>query len=90
MSDLVAELASQAKDLSVEERVRLVDLLLASLHEAPVAEVEAAWEQEIERRVAAHERGDVETFAVGDVFAEARCMASWRWPGSSGRPGWKL
>jgi putative addiction module component (TIGR02574 family) len=76
MPDLVAELASQARSLPVEDRSRLVDLLLESLHESPIAEVEAAWTKEIERRVAAYERGEVETFTAEDVFAEARRIAS--------------
>jgi hypothetical protein len=42
---------------------------------SPLAEVEAAWAKEIERRVTAHERGEVETFAAEDVFAEARRIA---------------
>jgi putative addiction module component (TIGR02574 family) len=75
MADLVAELADQAKSLPAEERSRLVDLLLESLHEPPIADVEAAWEKEIERRVAAYERGEVETFAAEDVFAQARRIA---------------
>ncbi len=75
MPDLVAELAEQARGLSAEERSRLVDLLLESLHDTPLAEVEAAWTREIERRVAAHERGESETFAAEDVFAEARRIA---------------
>ena len=75
MPDPVADLAEQARSLPAEERSRLVDLLLESLHEPPLAEVEAAWNREIERRVAAHERGEVETFAAEDVFAEARRIA---------------
>lgn len=75
MSDLVAELAEQARSLSAEERSRLVDLLLESLHVSPLGEVEAAWAKEIERRVAAYERGEVQTYAAEDVFAEARRIA---------------
>lgn len=75
MADLVAELAAQARTLVPEERSRLVELLLDSLHESPLAEVELAWAEEIERRVAAYERGEVETFAAEDVFAEARRIA---------------
>jgi putative addiction module component (TIGR02574 family) len=75
MPDLVAELAEQARTLPAEERSRLVDLLLESLHEAPLAEVEAAWATEVERRVAAYGRGEVETYAAEDVFAEARRIA---------------
>ena len=75
MLDLVAELAERGRALSPEERSRLVELLLASLHEPPLSEIEAAREIEIERRVAAYERGEVETFAAEDVFAEARRIA---------------
>lgn len=75
MTDLVAELVEQARTLTVEERSRLVDLLVESLHESPLAEIDAAWSKEIERRVAAHERGEVETYAAEDVFAEARRIA---------------
>jgi putative addiction module component (TIGR02574 family) len=75
MSDLVAELAARAQSLAPEERSRLVELLLESLQDSPLAEVEAAWAKEIEHRVAAYERGEVETFAAEEVFAEARRIA---------------
>jgi putative addiction module component (TIGR02574 family) len=75
MADLVAELAQQARSLAPAERSRLVELLLESLQEPALAEVEAAWAAEIERRVAAYERGEVETFAAEEFFAEARRIA---------------
>ena len=75
MADLVDELAKQGRSLAPEDRSRLVDLLLESLHEPPLVEIEAAWEQEIQKRVAAFERGEVATFAAEDVFAEARRIA---------------
>jgi putative addiction module component (TIGR02574 family) len=75
MSDLVAELAERGRSLTFEDRSRLVELLLETLHGPPLAEIEAAWNEEIERRVAAYERGEVETFAAEDVFAEARRIA---------------
>lgn len=75
MADLVAELAQQARTLEAGERSRLVELLLESLQEPPLAEIETAWAQEVERRVAAYGRGEVETFAAEDVFAEARRIA---------------
>jgi putative addiction module component (TIGR02574 family) len=75
MADLVAELAERAASLSTEERSRLVELLLETLHESPLADVEAAWDAEIQRRVAAYERGEVETYAAEEVFAEARRIA---------------
>lgn len=75
MPDLVAELAERGRSLALEDRSRLVELLLETLHEPPLAEIEAAWDMEIERRIAAYERGEVETFAAEDVFAEARRIA---------------
>jgi putative addiction module component (TIGR02574 family) len=75
MTDLVAELAAQARGLAPADRSRLVELVLESLHEPVLVEVEAAWAREIERRVAAFERGEVETFAAEEVFAEARRIA---------------
>ena len=75
MPDLVAELAERGRSLALEDRSRLVELLLETLHEPPLAEIEAAWDMEIERRIVAYERGEVETFAAEDVFAEARRIA---------------
>jgi putative addiction module component (TIGR02574 family) len=69
------ELEAQAKALSPEERARLAETLLESLQETPISEIEAAWDQEIESRVAAYERGEVKTVSAEDVFAEARRLA---------------
>lgn len=74
MADPVAELAEQARALAPEDRSRLVELLLESLHEPPLAQIEAG-ASEVERRVAAYERGEVETYAAKEVFAEARRIA---------------
>ena len=75
MTDLVAELTERGRSLAPEDRSRRVDLLLDTLHEPPLAEIEAAWDKEIECRIAAHERGRVESFAAEDVFAEAQRLA---------------
>jgi putative addiction module component (TIGR02574 family) len=75
MSATLKELEQQVRSLSSEERARLAELLLESLSEAPLADVEAAWEREIEDRVAAYERGEVQMHAAEDVFAEARRLA---------------
>jgi putative addiction module component (TIGR02574 family) len=72
MSDTLKELEQQAQMLTPEERARLVEVLLESLREAPSAEIEAAWDREIEQRIAAYDRGEVQTFSAEDVFAEAR------------------
>lgn len=75
MSTTLKELEHQARSLSPEERARLADVLLESLRDAPVAEIEAAWDLEIERRVAAFDRGELATFSAEEVFAEARRLA---------------
>ncbi len=75
MADLVAELADRGRSLAPEDRSRLVELLLESLHEPPLSDIEAAWDAEIVRRVDAYRSGDVPTYAAEDVFAEARRIA---------------
>jgi putative addiction module component (TIGR02574 family) len=75
MPDRLEELQTQAGSLSPEERAKLADFLLNSLRDAPLAEIEQAWEREIEERVAAFERGELPTFSAESVFAEARRLA---------------
>lgn len=75
MAATLARLAQQAQTLSPQERARLIEVLLESLRDTEVAEIEADWEREIADRVAAYERGEVETLAAEEVFAEARRLA---------------
>ena len=75
MPDQVIELAERGKALTPDDRSRLVDLLLESLHESPVAEIEAAWEKEIDRRLAEYDRGEVQAIDAEEVFAKARRIA---------------
>lgn len=75
MSTTLKELEEQARSLSAEERARLAEMLLESLREAPLAEIEAAWDREIEARAAAYDRGELQTFSAEDVLAEARRLA---------------
>ena len=72
MSSLVDELSALAETLSSGDRARLVAELLASLQDAPDADSETAWDQEIERRVAEVEFGKVELIPAEDVHAEVR------------------
>jgi len=75
MSDTLKELERRARTLTAEERALLADLLLESLRDTPLAEIEAAWDREIEERAAAYDRGEMKTFSAEDVFAEARHLA---------------
>jgi len=75
MHDPVTELAVKGSELLPEERFRLVDMLLASLHEAPLAAVQAAWDEEVEQRLAAHDRGDLPALDGEEILAKARRLA---------------
>lgn len=75
MSAKFKDLEQQASSLVAEERARLAEVLLESLQEAPLAEIEEAWNREIEERIAAYDRGELPTRAAEEVFAEARRLA---------------
>ncbi len=75
MSDALKELEERAKALTVEERARLAEMLLESLEEGSLAEIEATWDREIEERAAAYDRGELKAIPAEDVFAEARRIA---------------
>ena len=75
MHDQVTELALRGKALLPQDRSRLVDILLESLHEPAIAQVETAWELEIERRLAEHDRGEANNIDAYEVSANARSIA---------------
>ena len=75
MENQLAELAEQSKALSPDDRSRLVDMLLESLNQAPLAEVETAWDEEAERRLAAYDRGEIPAIDGELVLAKARALA---------------
>jgi putative addiction module component (TIGR02574 family) len=75
MADIVEDLAAQGRELPPEQRVRLLDLLLESLQAVPSETHDAAWDQEIARRVAAHERGEGQLHDADEVMAEAQRLA---------------
>jgi putative addiction module component (TIGR02574 family) len=72
MPTLVEELSARAKTLSAEDRAHLAEELLESLDQESESEVEAAWDREIERRVAEVESGTVKLISAEEVHAEAR------------------
>lgn len=74
MSASLKQIEEQARALDAEERAKLAESLLESLHSAS-AEVEKAWAEEIEQRVAAFDRGEIPAYAAEDVFADARRMS---------------
>ena len=58
MNERVKHIAEQARQLTPEERADLCDLLLIMMHAAPPGLGEN-WEEEIERRVAEIDHGEV-------------------------------
>ena len=67
----VSELLEKALALSTQERGLLIDRLVASLDEEPAEEgVEAAWDEEIKRRVDDIRSGRVKTIPGEQVLKE--------------------
>jgi len=64
------ELFREASQLTERERAELAALLLESLEGEPDEDVEAAWVEEIERRVRQIDSGEVETIPWEQVRAE--------------------
>lgn len=75
MPDQVSELVQRGRALAPEDRERLVDQLLESLNEPAAAELNAAWEAEIEQRLAQYDQGAVQAVDAAEVFAKARRIA---------------
>ncbi|MDP2785164.1 MAG: addiction module protein [Sulfurimicrobium sp.] len=75
MSTLLAEIEQQACTLSPDERAHLAEVLLESLRDPSLSEIETEWEREIGSRVAAFDRGELQTYSAEEVFADARRMA---------------
>jgi len=75
MPDQVSELVKRGRALPPEDRERLVDQLLESLNEPAAAELNAAWESEIGRRLVEYDQGSVQAIDAEEVFAKARRTA---------------
>lgn len=72
MTDLVTELSKRARELPPEDRARLAEELLASLEVGLDPDVDAAWDEELRRRIAEVEAGVVKLVPVDEVFARVR------------------
>jgi len=70
MSRRVHDLYREAVELTESERAELAGLLLESLQTEPDPDVEAAWAEEIERRVRDIDEGRVQTIPWEQVRAE--------------------
>jgi putative addiction module component (TIGR02574 family) len=70
MSRNVSELFREATRVSENERAELAGLLLESLEGEPDEGVEAAWAEEIEKRVRQIDSGEVQTIPWEEVRAK--------------------
>ncbi|MCL4855552.1 MAG: addiction module protein [Chromatiales bacterium] len=75
MASSLKDLEKMARTLAAEERAQLAEALLESLQASPLSDIETLWNREIEARVAAYDRGETQTYAAEDVFAEARRLS---------------
>ena len=71
MTSLVDELSQKAHSLPPAERVRLAEELLATVYTVD-DEVEAAWDEEIKRRIGEIDNGTARLIPAEEVFAQAR------------------
>ena len=71
MSNLVDELSRKARSLPPWERVRLAEELLSSV-QGEDEDVDAAWAEEIKRRLTEVESGTAKLIPSEEVFAEVR------------------
>ena len=70
MDRKVHELFREATEMSERDRAELAGLLLESLESEPDADVEAAWAEEVERRIRQLDAGEVKTIPWDQVRAQ--------------------
>ena len=75
MSATLEQVAEEARSLSLADRSALTRILIESLDAEPaedLAEVEQAWQAEVEKRVDEIKSGRVKTIPAEEVFAKLR------------------
>ena len=70
------EIAEEALQLPEDQRVSLAHRLLSSIEPPGSPEVEAAWDHEIRRRIAAYDCGQMVSIPAGQVFDEVERQLS--------------
>ena len=71
MTEKADAVVREALALTPADRVRLVDLVLASLDRTD-PHLDAAWQREAEDRLAAYDRGELQADDAEDVLARYR------------------
>jgi hypothetical protein len=75
MNSRVHAIVEEARKLTRDERMELLDLLEVEFpggSEGTPGEIEAAWIEEVRRRIAEAERGEATFIDADEVLAEAR------------------
>ncbi len=67
MSTAINSVVDQALELTASERSDVIEKLLASL-DMPDVSIDAVWGKEVDARVEAYEKGDIEAVPVHEVF----------------------
>ena len=71
MTNAAKNLSAKARKLSPDERLELVDDILASLDE-PDPAIDRLWAKEAEERLAAYRRGEIKAVPLQEVLAKYR------------------
>ena len=71
MSATTDELVSEIRALPDDEKMRVVDAILAELHK-PDPEIDRVWAQEAKKRWAAYKEGRIDSVSYEDVMAKHR------------------
>ncbi|MFN9644558.1 MAG: addiction module protein [Cyanobacteriota bacterium] len=71
MTSPLRQIEEQARSLSAEDRAKLAERMLESLH-ASLEEIETAWSEEVAFRIQAFANGDISAVSAEQIFAEAR------------------
>jgi putative addiction module component (TIGR02574 family) len=66
------QLLAEAMALDVREREALAEELLLTVDDGTREEIDAAWAEEIDRRIAEYERGEVKAIPGDQVLRELR------------------
>ena len=69
MTHSATDVIHQALQLKASERATIAEQLLRSL-DMPDPAIDAAWAQEADARVEAHDQGKIESIPAEDVFAK--------------------
>ena len=71
MNTATKDIVEQAAKLSVNEKIELIDALLATV-DKPDAEIDTLWASEVESRLSAYQNGELQTLDLNQVLAKYR------------------